>query len=203
MPTLKCQSRGETEDRGSMYDGCLWKPGVWLWRFPCVYHSPGWTPNPGILEPSANSQEPSLRQRPTSCCQPSGKRWQPSHTPFWFSMWFPWLCRVCTKLSVLSTIISTPTSYWIWALKPSSPPTNKRLPGKKSALSLPTEQASTHDQNSTPTTGDHSHGAWERFIEPPSSASFSPHAVKYTHTCIFPRQCLSLQKAPSSVTSHG
>lgn len=93
-------------------------------------------------------------QIPASYCQPLGMV-RASATLPWFPTWSTWLCGACANLPLPSTIW-TSTPFYTWALKPCSPPTNRTLPRK---FSLPTEQASKHDKNGTPITGDRSDGS--------------------------------------------
>lgn len=145
---------------------------------------------------------PSRRQMPVSDCQPLGKMVTAlARLPFGF-----W-CGAHDFVSSLQTFLCFPPAERpphtrSGHLSQALPPPAGDFLGRKRPFSLPTKQASKHDQNNPPAIGDCSCGSLGKAPRTAEICSLLTPTRLNTHTCISPRQCLSLWKAQNSLLYH-
>lgn len=144
---------------------------------------------------------PSRKQMPVSYCQPLGKIVTAlARLPFGF------LCGphdfVTSVQTFLWFTISTSTSYRPGHWSQSHPTPAGDFLGRNRPFSLPTKQAPKHDQNNAPTTSDCSCGSLGKGHRTAEICVLLSPTRLNTHTCIYPRQHLSLWKAQNPLLHH-
>lgn len=171
------------------------------------------TPDPGILEPSSPAlicfwvlKKATFRCLPGGIDQwalasPWGKWWQPSPCSLLVLCVVHMICGICQTFLCFPPSghpLHTRSGHLGQGL-----PTTGDFLRRNWPFSLPTKQASKHDQNDAPTTGDYSRGSLGKV---PRTAGLHPshsHSVKYSYLHFSQTMPITLKSPESSVRSHG